>query len=92
MTNTIPTPMPPVPADLGRIELGPCPLEVGELGELDTPAELQDIDIAAIIKDVGSSVDTDDQWVDLGLACLDQAGVSLRDQDRIMAILQGAGQ
>jgi hypothetical protein len=89
MNKTTPTPMPPVPADLGRIELGPCPLEVVEV---DTPAEPQDIDIAAIIKDVGPSVDTNDQWVDLALACLDQAGVRLRDQDRIMAILQGAGQ
>lgn len=83
-TNT--TPMPPVPADLGRIELAHGQFDVVEL---DTPAEPQDIDIDAIIKDVGPEVDTDDQWVDLALACLDQAGVSLRDQDRIMEILQG---
>lgn len=115
MTNTNTTPMPPVPADLGRIELTFGQREAiiaealslgldlrGESAEQiqamieraghGITAETQAIDIDAIIKDVGSSVYTNDQWVDLGLACLDQAGVSLRDQDRIMAILQGAGQ
>ncbi len=97
MTNT--TPMPPVPANLSRIELTPAhdpeftaeALIAGHRGDRHALAETQaeDIDIDAIVKDVGLSVDTADQWLDIGLACLDQADVSLRDQDRILAIIKG---
>ncbi len=48
-----------------------------------------EFDVDAVIKDVGLTVATAEQWLDIGLACLEQADVSLRDLDRIVAIIQG---
>jgi len=93
-TNT--NPMPPVPAGLGRIDTTPAARKMCErmaaqveASEFAAAADAPELDIDAVLKDVGSQVDTDEQWIDIGLACLDQGGLSLRDQDRILAIIQG---